>query len=517
MRPVLRLVASLVTGIAVALVPVNVRALPTRVLPAVVVTIPDANLRACLNQVLGQPAGATLTDAQIGAIPSANCSFRNITDPTGWQYLVSASFISLQGNKLTGTLNVPAQLTKLQTLHVANDQLTALTLTSGLSQLDDVFATNNQLSTVTVAPNLSGLTHLNFANNRLANLGGLAFLPATTYVSAPTQTVTLPTAYRGVPYPVTMRDHRNQPVVITPQAGTTYTSGSLLYSATGTGTHSFESQAASLAWGQHSGTITQQVGASPATGALGDQSGDGVGDLFAVDATGQLRLYQGSTTASVVPAGVRGGGWNAMTYLSQIHDIDGDNRSDLLARRGSDQSLWVYRGLGGGHLTVWKQMGQNWGGMDQIVPVSNLGGGSAQYVVARRASDGALFRYTLTSNGLTNIKHVGQNWNGMKQILSVGDFTGDGRSDVLAIRCSDGTLWAYSGTSTAGIGSGRQVGHGWGTFIRAFSAGDLSGDARHDLVGQRNDGVVFTYPNQVGSWGPARQILTGTQTFLLMA
>ena len=205
-----------------------------------------------------------------------------------------------------------------------------------------------------------------------------------------------------------------------------------------------------------------------------------------------------------------------MTYLAQIDDITGDKRSDLLARRGTDQSLWVYRALGGGSVSGWKQMGRNWGGMDQIVPAGNLAGGTTQYVVARRAYDGALFRYTLTPNGLTDIKHIGQNWQGMRQILSVGDFNGDGRSDVLAIR-HDGTLWSYLGTATGTIGSGKQVGQGWNGFTSAFTAGDLSGDKIRDLVGQRADGSVFTYANKRGSWGTARNILNGTQTHMRMA
>ena len=43
------------------------------------------------------------------------------------------------------------------------------------------------------------------------------------------------------------------------------------------------------------------------------------------------------------------------------------------------------------------------------------------------------------------------------------------------------------------------------------------GDGIRDLVGQRADGAVFTYANKQGSWGPARNILNGTQTLMLMA
>lgn len=257
-------------------------------------------------------------------------------------------------------------------------------------------------------------------------------------------------------------------------------------------------------------------GGSGGSGAMGDHTGDGVADLFGVNSAGELLLYRGSTTASAQLVGRVGTGWGTMTHISQIPDISGDRQSDLLARRGGDHSLWIYRGDGKGGLAAWRQAGQNWGGMDQIVPVRNLAGGTTQYVVARRASDGSLFRYTLTPTGLTNIKHIGTSWNGMRQIIGIGDTTGDGRADVLAIR-GDGTLWSYAGTASGGIGGARQVGRGWNDFVRAFSPGDLSGDGRADLVGQRADGYVFAYANNAGSWSSPRQVMTGARGLRLMA
>lgn len=252
------------------------------------------------------------------------------------------------------------------------------------------------------------------------------------------------------------------------------------------------------------------------TGVKGDHTGDGIADVFAVDRAGRLQFHAGSRDGKLTYLGQVGTGWDGMDYITQVSDVDGDGRSDLLARRSSDDSLWLFRATGNGYLSSWKKMGQNWGSMDMIVPVGSLAGGSTQYVVARRATDGALFRYVMTKDGLSQIAHIGQNWQGMEQLLSVGDFTGDGRSDLLAIR-GDGTLWMYAGTASAGISAGKQVGQGWQGFVLAFSAGDLSGDGRGDLLGQRSDGSVFAYTNLVGRWGTAREVYTGAQDYLLMA
>lgn len=238
------------------------------------------------------------------------------------------------------------------------------------------------------------------------------------------------------------------------------------------------------------------------------------GQVYAVDAAGNLRYYQG-TLAGMSYRGTRGGGWGGFTAIAQINDLTGDGTRDILARRGSDQSLWLYDGEADGYLRQVRQVGSGWGGMDQIVPVFNLAGGSTQYVVARRAADGALFRYTLSGSGLGNAVQIGTGWSGMRQILSVGDFSSDGRSDVLGIR-SDGALFRYLGTTTGRLGDGKQVGNGWTSFVRAFSPGDLNGDGRFDLAGQRRDGVVFGYANNRGTWGSASQIITGTGTYKLL-
>lgn len=425
--------------------------------------------------------------------------------------LVNLFLLDLGTNKLT-SITIPSTLVNLGALNLGGNQLTGIVLPGTLTDLGWLELQDNQLTSVTIPATLTSLEGVFLDGNKLADLSGLAWLPDWV-VDAFDQDLTLPDVAAGAPFTLPIRDHRGQPVTVTPAPGVTVTGNTVTYAAAGTFTLDF------VGSDGYSGTITHKATPSTPTGnsgVFGDHTGDGIGDLFAVDASGQLRFYQGSKTGAATYQGVRGTGWGSMTYLAQIDDITGDKRSDLLARRGTDNSLWVYRGLGGGAVTGWKQVGKNWGGMDQIVPVGNLAGGSTQYVVARRAVDGALFRYTLTPNGLTDIKHIGQNWQGMTQILSVGDFNGDGRSDILAIR-NDGLLWSYLGTASGGIGAGRQVGHGWSTFTRAFSAGDLSGDGVRDLVGQRADGAVFTYQNKMGSWGVARQIMTGTQTFMLMA
>mgnify|MGYP002652266381 CR=1 FL=1 len=81
------------------------------------------------------------------------------------------------------------------------------------------------------------------------------------------------------------------------------------------------------------------------------------------------------------------------------------------------------------------------------------------------------------------------------------------------------TKWACAKATApdARVGAAVQVGRGWSGFELAFSAGDLTGDGRADLVGKRADGAVFAYANNGGRWGAARQVLSGAQHYTLMA
>ncbi|MDR0848332.1 MAG: leucine-rich repeat domain-containing protein, partial [Propionibacteriaceae bacterium] len=131
------------------------------------VTIPDTNLRACINSALGQPSGATVTISQAQTLASLSCPNRGIANLTGLE-----AFTSL--HTLTLYLNVVSSVAPL----------------AGLTSLTNLGLSGNQVSDVSPLGGLTSLTYLNLSGNRVTDMSPLAGLSVTAYLDA--QSVVLP-------------------------------------------------------------------------------------------------------------------------------------------------------------------------------------------------------------------------------------------------------------------------------------------------------------------------------------
>ncbi|MGA4670518.1 FG-GAP repeat domain-containing protein [Propionibacteriaceae bacterium Y1923] len=244
-----------------------------------------------------------------------------------------------------------------------------------------------------------------------------------------------------------------------------------------------------------------------ATSTPGDQTGDNTADVLAVTTSGELMLYKGRRPGTIGYGFQVGRGWNEFTWFSHTPDVNGDGREDLVGRRG-DGHLYLYLGQGMGSYTAGRRVGQNWNGLRNLTVVGDMNGDGTPEVIGI-GPEGNLYRYTLTTNGFINASLIGKNWNGIALTTSVGSFnTGDKFADLIAVG-TNGNLYAYYSGPGGTIIQAAQIGRGWTGFTALFSSGDLNGDARPDLVGRNTAGVLYSYQNNLGSWGPARQAGTG--------
>ncbi|WP_149083317.1 MULTISPECIES: VCBS repeat domain-containing M23 family metallopeptidase [Microbacterium] len=92
----------------------------------------------------------------------------------------------------------------------------------------------------------------------------------------------------------------------------------------------------------------------------GDFDKNGRGDLIARNTAGELWAYYG--TATGLSAGQKiGQGWSGFTTILSNGDHNGDGNPDIIARRASDQTLWLYPGNGAGTFGNGAQIGSGWG------------------------------------------------------------------------------------------------------------------------------------------------------------
>ncbi|CUM40660.1 FG-GAP repeat domain-containing protein [Streptomyces gardneri] len=268
---------------------------------------------------------------------------------------------------------------------------------------------------------------------------------------------------------------------------------------------------------------------------IGDNSGDGRGDVVARTTDGRLYFYgsTGNPTAPFKPRRELGRGWNAYNQLVAPDDRNGDGKADLLAR---DQAgaLWAYSGLGNGSYSTRVKLTGSWNNVDQFAQGGSLPTAGKNGFLGRD-KEGTLFSYRVQNNGkisareqasttggwagasisyvsaldwgtLADILEVyqgrlynngntdlGGGWQIYNLIVGPGDLTGDGKGDLVA-RDRSGVLYLYPGNGQGtAVASRIRVGDGWSTYNKVLGAGDFSGDGRTDLLARDGSGTLWLY------------------------
>ncbi len=234
---------------------------------------------------------------------------------------------------------------------------------------------------------------------------------------------------------------------------------------------------------------------------------DGRGDVMGRTPAGDLYLYPGQLRSFSKPVRV-GSGWNLFNTVLAAGDFTGDAKKDILGRTPAGK-LYLYPGNGkGGFATGAKVIGVGWNKFNTILSPGDFSGDGKADILARTPA-GNLYLYP--GNGKGGFagagKIIGVGWNKFNTILSPGDFSGDGRTDILA-RTPAGKLYLYPGNGKGAFATGAKIiGVGWNTVITVLSSGDLTGDRKPDLLGNKADGRTYLYPgNGKGGYNTGYQI-----------
>ena len=143
--------------------------------PAQPVTIPDANLRAKIEEVLGKASGATITTADMETLTSLDAYSANISNLTGLEYATNLTALQLQDNSVSN-LSPLEGLTNLDSLVLSDNSVSDISALRGLTNLTELYLGFNSISDLSPLSDLTNLTELLLWDNNISDLSTLTGL-----------------------------------------------------------------------------------------------------------------------------------------------------------------------------------------------------------------------------------------------------------------------------------------------------------------------------------------------------
>lgn len=134
------------------------------------VDIPDANLRAAIEDSLGKASGAPITRAEMATLTSLEVPNKNISDLTGLEFATGLTRLDLGEEVVNGVGNNSNEISNISSL-------------SGLTNLTYLNLRRNVISDVSALSNLTNLTYLNLSFNEISDISALSNLTNLTYLS----------------------------------------------------------------------------------------------------------------------------------------------------------------------------------------------------------------------------------------------------------------------------------------------------------------------------------------------
>ncbi|MEU0644291.1 trypsin-like serine protease [Streptomyces umbrinus] len=181
--------------------------------------------------------------------------------------------------------------------------------------------------------------------------------------------------------------------------------------------------------------------------------------------------------------------WAAQPRVDDT-DLTYDGRADLLARTPSG-GLFQQESKGTS-LAQRAYQGNGWQTATWVLQ-ADLDRDFYQDLIVRDKTDGKLYRsYMDHAAGDWTWMQISSVWGGYKSYAIPGDMTGDARPDLLAVD-ADGSVYLYPGRGNGEFYAKVKVVSGSWKNVKIFGHGDLSGDGKPDLLVRSTDGTLWLY------------------------
>ena len=161
------------------------------VLTAVVVDIPNANLRAAVETALKMVSGASILSSDMETLTRLEARNANISDLTGLEHATNLTYLNLEYAKVEGrrinsnsvsNLLPLAGLTKLTRLHLWGNSISDISPLTELTNLTLLDISDNRISDISPVAGLINLTLLDIDGNPLSDISPVAGLTNLTFL-----------------------------------------------------------------------------------------------------------------------------------------------------------------------------------------------------------------------------------------------------------------------------------------------------------------------------------------------
>ena len=142
---------------------------------AQVVSIPDTNLRAVINEALDKPENARITHEEMLTLTELHADNRGIIDLTGLETATNLRDLALRDN-LISDLTPLASLTRLRQLALSSNVISDLSPLASLSNLREIGISDNLISDLSPLAGLTRLEEIGMSDNPRADLAPLSGL-----------------------------------------------------------------------------------------------------------------------------------------------------------------------------------------------------------------------------------------------------------------------------------------------------------------------------------------------------
>ena len=258
--------------------------------------------------------------------------------------------------------------------------------------------------------------------------------------------------------------------------------------------------------GTFSASVNYSVGTWPMVVAVGDFNNDGKDDAVTANyTTNNVSVLIGSGSGAFAAAVNYAVG--TAPYAVGVGDFNGDGKLDIAAANGNSANISVLLGTGTG--TFGAATNFTTGTTPNSITVGDFNGDGKQDLIVANSGSDSVTRYTGTGAGTfsASVNYSVGTW---PMVVAVGDFNNDGKDDAVTANYTTNNVSVLIGSGSGAFAAA--VNYAVGTAPYAVGVGDFNGDGKLDIAAANGNSanISVLLGTGTGTFGAATNFTTGT-------